>query len=83
MSGPDITGEVQIMRHGAGIGSFYGVTGCFVWGARGEKMTVGNVIQQTHETDGLGLSAKNNNVIYGQSEFVQPPSIKLLPLIKF
>ena len=80
---PDITGEVQFLRHGAGIGSFHGATGCFVWGTKGEKMAVGAVVAQTHETDGLGLSAKNNNIIYGRSEFVQPPSIKLLPVIRF
>lgn len=74
---PNITGNVNIE-----IGNFAATKGVFY-----TKVFTGEISSTiASETSGLrsiGFDASRSNSIFGNSETIQPPTISLLPQIKF
>ena len=76
---PNITGEFQWGKGVEGLGYCKGALDTFGFAARGDgghMNTVSNLL-------GFKLDASRSNPIYGASTTVQPPAIKLIPIIRY
>ena len=76
---PNITGEFQWGKGVEGLGYCKGALDIFGFAARGDgghMNTVSNLL-------GFKLDASRSNPIYGTSATVQPPAIKLIPIIRY
>ena len=76
---PNITGEFQWGKGVEGLGYCKGALDTFGFAARGDgghMNTVSNLL-------GFKLDASRSNPIYGTSATVQPPAIKLIPIIRY
>mgnify|MGYP005868725939 CR=1 FL=1 len=76
---PNITGKVEGIRRVDNIQE--AATSAMYW-------AVQNFFMKTVETEGtacadIRFDASRNNAIYGKSSTVQPPSVRVLPLIRF
>ena len=76
---PNITGEFQWGKGVEGLGYCKGALDTFGFAVRGDSghmNTVSNLL-------GFKLDASRSNPIYGTSATVQPPAIKLIPIIRY
>ena len=76
---PNITGEFQWGKGVEGLGYCKGALDTFGFAARGDgghMNTVSNLL-------GFKLDASRSNPIYGASATIQPPAIKLVPVIRY
>ena len=76
---PNITGEFQWGKGVEGLGYCKGALDTFGFAARGDgghMNTVSNLL-------GFKLDASRSNPIYGASSTVQPPAIRLIPIIRY
>lgn len=75
---PNIKGNTGYLYYPSNVG--YTVSDAFYKGKNGTSV---NAYGTTYNEPVLSFDASRSNSIYGKSETVQPPTISLLPQIKF
>lgn len=75
---PNIKGDLGETLNKAGTGAFYGTTG-----HDGAKANWYTANQNNYYVYDMHIDASGSSSIYGKSETVQPPSIMLIPQIKY